>query len=39
VWGAQDNLGEITLTPGHYVMTLTVVNASLSMDWFAFTKK
>jgi len=39
VWAAQDNLGEITLTPGHYVMTLTVVNASLNMDWFAFTKK
>ncbi len=39
VWGAQDNLGQITLTPGHYVMTLTVVNASLNMDWFAFTKQ
>ncbi|HEX3776399.1 MAG TPA: hypothetical protein VHV51_18130 [Polyangiaceae bacterium] len=39
VWSEQQNLGEITLTPGHYVMTLTVVNAGLNMDWFAFTQK
>ncbi|HEY4104470.1 MAG TPA: hypothetical protein VGM44_11285 [Polyangiaceae bacterium] len=38
VWSEQQNLGEITLIPGHYVMTLTVVNAGLNMDWFAFTK-
>jgi hypothetical protein len=39
VWGTQDALAQIDLVPGHYVLTLTVVNAGLNMDWFAFTKK
>jgi hypothetical protein len=39
VWATQDNLAQIDLTPGRYVMTLTIVNAALNMDWFAFTKK
>ena len=36
VWSEAPNIGTITLMPGHYVMTLTVVNAGLNMDWFAF---
>ena len=39
VWGTQDALAEIELAPGHYVLTLTVVNAGMNLDWFAFTKK
>ena len=38
VWGTQDALAEIDLVPGHYVLTLTVVNAGMNLDWFAFTK-
>ena len=38
VWSEAPNIGTVTLMPGHYVMTLTVVNAGLNMDWFAFTK-
>jgi hypothetical protein len=32
-------LGEITLAPGKYVLTITVVAAAMNLDWFAFTKK
>jgi hypothetical protein len=39
VWQTQDNLGEITLQPGKYVLTITVVAAAMNLDWFAFTKK
>jgi hypothetical protein len=39
VWAVHDNLGEITLTPGRYVLTITVVAAAMNLDWFAFTKK
>jgi len=39
VWATHPNLGEITLTPGKYVLTITVVAAAMNLDWFAFTKK
>lgn len=39
VWATHDNLGEITLQPGKYVLTITVVAAAMNLDWFAFTKK
>jgi hypothetical protein len=39
VWAVHPNLGEITLTPGKYVLTITVVAAAMNLDWFAFTKK
>ena len=39
VWALHDNLGEITLQPGKYVLTITVVAAAMNLDWFAFTKK
>lgn len=39
VWETQNNLGEITLQPGKYVLTITVVAAAMNLDWFAFTKK
>jgi hypothetical protein len=39
VWAVHDKLGEITLTPGKYVLTITVVAAAMNLDWFAFTKK
>jgi hypothetical protein len=39
VWAVQDNLGEIALTPGKYVLTINVVAAAMNLDWFAFTKK
>jgi hypothetical protein len=38
VWGESDNLGQIALVPGHYVLTITVVDAGMNLDWFAFTK-
>lgn len=39
VWALHDNLGEIALTPGKYVLTINVVAAAMNLDWFAFTKK
>jgi hypothetical protein len=39
VWAVHDKLGEITLAPGKYVLTITVVAAAMNLDWFAFTKK
>jgi hypothetical protein len=39
VWAVHDNLGELVLTPGKYVLTITVVAAAMNLDWFAFTKK
>lgn len=39
VWEVQDNLGEIVLQPGRYVLTIKVVQAGMNLDWFAFTKK
>jgi hypothetical protein len=39
VWAVHDNLGEIALTPGKYVLTINVVAAAMNLDWFAFTKK
>lgn len=39
VWATHPNLGEITLTPGKYVLTITVVAAAMNLDWFAFAKK
>jgi len=39
VWAVHPNLGEIALTPGKYVLTITVVAAAVNLDWFAFTKK
>jgi hypothetical protein len=39
VWAVHDNLGEITLQPGKYVLTINVVAAAMNLDWFAFTKK
>jgi hypothetical protein len=39
VWAVHPNLGEIALTPGKYVLTITVVAAAMNLDWFAFTKK
>jgi len=39
VWATQNNLAEITLQPGKYVLTITSVAASMNLDWFAFTKK
>jgi endo-1,4-beta-xylanase len=39
VWAVQDNLGEIALTPGRYVLTINVLAAAMNLDWFAFTKK
>jgi hypothetical protein len=39
VWETQNNLGEIALQPGKYVLTVTVVAAAMNLDWFAFTKK
>jgi hypothetical protein len=39
VWAVQDNLGEIALTPGKYVLTINVLAAAMNLDWFAFTKK
>jgi hypothetical protein len=39
VWSVQDNLGEIALTPGKYVLTINVLAAAMNLDWFAFTKQ
>ena len=39
VWGTEDALAQIDLVPGQYVLTLTVVNAGMNLDWFAFTKQ
>ena len=39
VWATQDNLGEITIPAGKYVLTINVVAAAMNLDWFAFTKK
>ena len=39
VWAVHDNLGEIALQPGKYVLTITVVAAAMNLDWFAFIKK
>jgi hypothetical protein len=39
VWGTHDNLAEITLAAGTYVMQLDIVSAGMNLDWFAFTKK
>lgn len=39
VWEEQQNLGEIALQPGKYVLTITSVAAAMNLDWFAFTKK
>jgi hypothetical protein len=39
VWGTHDNLAEITLPAGTYVMQLDIVSAAMNLDWFAFTKK
>ncbi len=39
VWAVQDNLGEIALTPGRYVLTINVLAAVMNLDWFAFSKK
>jgi hypothetical protein len=38
VWSEAPNIGTLALTPGHYVLTITVVNAGMNLDWFAFTK-
>lgn len=39
VWATHNNLGEITLQPGKYVLQITSVAAAMNLDWFAFTKK
>ncbi len=39
VWALHDNLGEITIPAGKYVLTVNVVAAAMNLDWFAFTKK
>jgi hypothetical protein len=39
VWAVHNNLGEITLQPGKYVLQITSVAAAMNLDWFAFTKK
>lgn len=39
VWATHPTLGEITLQPGKYVLTINVVAAAMNLDWFAFTKK
>jgi hypothetical protein len=38
VWAVHENLGEIALSPGKYVLTISVVAAAMNLDWFAFTK-
>jgi hypothetical protein len=39
VWAVHENLGEITLPAGKYLLTVNVVAAAMNLDWFAFTKK
>ena len=40
IWLISDNLGEITLPAGDYVMWITLEkNGGCNMDYFTFTKK
>jgi hypothetical protein len=38
LWGTGNDLGQIDLMPGKYVVTLNIVSAGMNLDWFAFTK-